>query len=227
MSSLTWSVTKSWSSTTTWHGIQDVAASRSGFFRFLWTFILLMASGMLLWQLYQVVNNYLNSLKYFTAITTTPVESLSLPNITLCNFNRVNISKKVELKLSDEALAYLYLALPQNYKISSFALNNTDKLKLAYDQWVSFYNRTVDVQEIFSFLGHECSPTFLFCQFAGKSFSCCSCVTPVVNQFGKCLSITPSPEVSQSSWPTPSQYDPGPKYPIVLISSEWTKLEFL
>lgn len=208
MTSLSNSVAKSWSSTSTWHGIQDYSRSQHSFFRIFWTTTLLMTTAMMIWQLYNVINNYLNSKIYVTSITSVPMESLVFPNISICNFNRVNVSRKVSLNLSNEALAYLYLALPQNYKISSATLNNTEELKLAYSQWLLSYNRTVDVEGIFSYLGHDCQPTYLACRFGGKAFDCCNHVNVVINQFGKCLSVVPAPEVA-NNWPYPTQSDPG------------------
>ncbi len=104
-------------------------------------------------------------------MTTLPQNQVEFPNVTICNYNRVNLTRKTELGISDDVLSYLYMGLPQNYKISSYALNTTEQYQLAYEAWKLTYNGSLVIDDIFTDLGHDCEPTFLLCIFGTKSMS--------------------------------------------------------
>lgn len=106
--------------------------------------------------------------KYTTSVTTQTQGSVIFPNITICNYNRANLSRKNELNMSDETLSYLYLGLPQNYKISSIDMNTTAPLKAAYETWKLNYTGSLAFDDIFKDLGHNCESTFLLCIFGSQ-----------------------------------------------------------
>lgn len=108
--------------------------------------------------------------KYQTSVTTQALGMVEFPNVTICNYNRVNVTRKRELNMSDGALSYLYKLLPQNYKISSDQLGTTKSLQKAYEDWAAGYNKNFTTEEIFTYLGHDCEPTFLLCIFGGPTF---------------------------------------------------------
>lgn len=154
-----------WSRTSTWHGIPDCIGTRDGCLKIFWTGILTVATAIMIWQLYNVIENYIIYPKYVTSVTTTPQSSVEFPNITICNYNRANLTRKTELNISDEVLTYLYMGLPQNYKISTYDQNTTEQYRMAYDEWKKGYNGSLAIKDIFTLLGHDCEPTFLLCIF--------------------------------------------------------------
>lgn len=195
-----------WSKTCTWHGVLDIYNAVNSLRRCIWLSIVCLFTIVLIWQLQSLSYSYISDNHYITSITTELRTEVPFPNVTVCNYNRANNTKVVQLNISKDTLAYMYLGLPQTYKIATYGNSLINlPLKTSYDDWRSTYNGSLSILDMFTYLGHDCEKTLILCSFGNIRFNCCESAYTVVNQYGKCISVNPTGTLSAK----PTQHNAG------------------
>lgn len=182
-----------WCQNSTWHGVPDLYNSGSSKGKIFWILSLTVTTSIATWQITRLMQNFFNGSSYSTSEIIENVGHLPFPNVTVCNYNRANISRMQELGLDEDSLEILFSASVEPFLVPismQYQDNSTGltALKAAFDR----FNRSYPHVQIIEFLGHDCVTSLLGCWWLGFPFNCCEKANVIINTFGKCFSIIPS-----------------------------------
>ncbi len=104
-----------WAEITSCHGIIDFHETSHICLKFFWATLLLVCFGITTIQVTGLVRNYLVAPHYETKSFLEDKGSADFPNITVCNFNRVNQSAAREWNMGTKQLVYLYGSIAEGY----------------------------------------------------------------------------------------------------------------
>ncbi|XP_059177457.1 degenerin deg-1-like [Physella acuta] len=130
---------------TTMHGIKRAAVSKQLWIKLIWTGLVISALSYALYQISQTVNTYYT----FPSSIGLSIEAdheLELPAVTICNLNRIRLSKSEDIQKYLEQWKKNNLTVPDQLRQLSIALND--------------YSREVKEN-----LGHNVSDMMLLCMF--------------------------------------------------------------
>lgn len=189
----------SYADTSTWHGIPDLFVAKSRFVKIFWVLVLLSSCGMLIYQMYNVIDDYSQEPHYSTSLVAVVLPNgVPFPNVTVCNLIRASKSKLFKINMTTSALSFLYASLAQYYKTSSYLLDSKTNIsilshiKTEFNKFASQFDETSsDPAKIFDYIGHDCNDTLIKCWWTGIDFDCCQYSKAILTAYGKCYSITP------------------------------------
>lgn len=202
-----------WADVTSLHGVSEIKGSykHQRKFTFLfWLTTLLVMLGLLAWQTYYLVTDFISGTGYSTTIYYEDVGSFSMPQVVICNYNRANKTSADAIQMNSSHLSYFFSGFMTNYLFNSNDTQLTE-LQLQFEDFVTKFPQYRDSNSLMNTLAHTCNETILTCLngSTGWNDDCCnSKVTKTVhNLYGSCLSVNKSDVV---------QYTPGKRISISL-----------
>lgn len=179
-----------WCEVTTCAGVLDIIRAKSIFAKLCWITVVSVGLSLTIWQTYEMLRDFIFDYPYQTTVSLGSGENIPFPNITICNFNRIN---KLKIgPIDNDALSYAFSSslLPYIFQFSIPSLNaDISKYEEAWLRMSQELNVTNTVQ-LYKIYGHSCEETFLGCFFDNSYFNCCDLVYESITPLGKCFTIT-------------------------------------
>ncbi len=205
------SVFQEWCKNTSCHGTIELLQSRNWLGRTCWSILILGSLGIATWQVYELILDFLNEPHYRTTTYSLDEGRLPFPNVTLCNFNRVDQRKAIALgmtmendtsKLDPDYLNYFYesflgiymLGAAQDARVLGIEarLENLKRLEVKFQTWKATQNLSqASVLDLAHMLTLQCSEMVHYCgNVLNPHVNCCANATPVLTVNGLCWALS-------------------------------------
>ncbi len=203
---------KKWCENTSCHGVADVLQSQNIFGKVFWCVLILGSLGIVSWQVTELVTDFFREPHFRTTTYILDEGTIRFPNVTLCNFNRVDRRKAMALgmtmandssKLDPDYLNYLYetldlfmrspLGFSFDYRFfgEQTALEKLHRRKMKFDAWREEQHLTqTSLLDLFVMLSLTCRDMVQYCAFRMIPMDCCVNATPIATSYGVCWSLT-------------------------------------
>ncbi len=183
-----------WCARTSCHGVSDMTRARNWMERIFWITMVLASLFIISPQIYFLLRDYTDQGAWISVTYEVPKEELHLPDILLCNYNRINYTKAMEYHLTETQLLYISRQFRNpEYVFSAWEFGNSTRKEGAaqYKKWSARHNITF--QNLMQPLAHDCEETIIFMVFDGRRVEnpCKFVKIRESQQLGACLFIHP------------------------------------
>lgn len=196
-----------WCQVTTCAGVIDWHLSKSVTSKFLWSFLLIFGLGITIWQTFLIIKDFTVGDPYQTIVTAVTGKSLDFPNITICNFNRLDRTKIGDV--DSDVLSYAFLPTLSNYYNRQYNYTN-ENIQILEAKWRKVKKKlnVTNLRQLFQEFGYSCKELFIKCQYqTAYTFDCCSFAQELITGSGRCWKLI------SSSVQTPSFHKLEQSYP--------------
>lgn len=183
-----------WCQVTTCAGIIDLYMAKGVIGKIFWAIFLAFCFGFTLMQLGEVFKMFFTEYRYKSQMDVIDEERVPFPNVTICNFNRIDETLLSE-DVDREVFSYLFDNVGINYNLEKDYMKETHIFEPRWEKMKWILNITT-VHGLYKKYGHSCEDTFILCKMETHQFDCCKYATEVIMSAGRCWSIKP-PAVGQ------------------------------
>lgn len=182
---------KRWSQVTTCAGIMDLYMAKSFIGKTFWAIFISFCFGFTLWQTSDVFRLFMTEYPYQSQMDIVAHERIPFPNVTICNFNRIDETLTSHLTLDREVFSYVFSSAGLHYNVEK---NYAEQIDIFQPRWkkMKLTLNVTDLKSLYMKYGHSCEDTFLLCKWQLQKFDCCKYATEILTSYGRCWSILPN-----------------------------------
>uniref|UniRef100_A0A914V533 Uncharacterized protein n=1 Tax=Plectus sambesii TaxID=2011161 RepID=A0A914V533_9BILA len=185
-----------WCKATTTHGVADAYGDDLKYGRKFFFCLIFIMLTIAIFQIYILISAFAAAPHFDSSIIAYQEDYMLFPNVTVCNQNRVNATKLIELGITGEnihSIEHLFLSQLVGYMFPNFDTGAQEWMRVKEIFDATNRSQLKDPNELLRYLGHSCEETLLHCYMNQEIFDCCSKAEAIINgEHGLCW-VVPVP----------------------------------
>uniref|UniRef100_A0A914V7S0 Uncharacterized protein n=1 Tax=Plectus sambesii TaxID=2011161 RepID=A0A914V7S0_9BILA len=199
-----------WCKVTTTHGVADAYGDDLKYGRKFFFCLIFIMLTIAIFQIYILISAFAAAPHFDSSIIADQEDYMLFPNVTVCNQNRVNVTKLIELGITGEkihSIEHLFLSQFVGYMFLNLEEGAQEWMRVKEIFDATNRSHLKDPNELLRYLGHSCEETLLHCYMNQEIFDCCSKAEAIINgEYGLCWVVPVPVDISIGE---PVQYMPG------------------